>query len=108
LQNTGNTTKGLALIQVKVRTILEFTKVFGRSRFEVTLAVGSTVGDLLEKLTSTFGEELAAQLFEPDRSRLLPHIGLMVNGRSIGLLNSMETVLHDNDEILILPPVGGG
>jgi molybdopterin synthase sulfur carrier subunit len=98
----------MALIRVKVRTILEFTKIFGQGRFEVSLAEGSTVGNFLTELTNTWGDELARRLFEPDGSKLLAHIGLMVNGRSISLLQNMETVLHDEDEILILPPVGGG
>ena len=96
------------MIRVKVRTILEFTRIFGQRQFEVSLADGSTVGNFLEELTNTWGDELATRLFEPDRSKLLPHIGLMVNGRSISLLQNMETVLQDRDEILILPPVGGG
>ena len=96
------------MIQVNVRTILEFTKIFGQERFVVSLSEGSTVGNLLEELTNTWGGELASRLFEPDRSKLLPHIGLMVNGRSISLLDNMETVLHDGDQVLILPPVGGG
>ena len=96
------------MICVKVRTILEFTKIFGQSRFEVSIADGSTVGQILEELTNTWGDELASRLFDSDRSKLLPHIGLMVNGRSISLLQNMETVLHDEDEVLILPPVGGG
>ena len=96
------------MIRIKVRTILEFTKIFGQGRFEVSLAEGSTVGIFLEELTDTWGEELAIRLFEPDRSKLLPHIGLMVNGRSISLLENMETVLQDGDQVLILPPVGGG
>jgi molybdopterin synthase sulfur carrier subunit len=87
---------------------LEFTQIFGQGRFEVSLPEGSTVGKLLEELTNTWGDELATRLFEPDRSKLLPHIGLMVNGRSISLLKNMETVLHDGDQVLILPPVGGG
>ena len=96
------------MIRLKVRTILEFTKIFGQGRFEVTLAKDSTIRDFLTELTNTWGDELAVRLLEPDRSKLLPHIGLMVNGRSIGLLNNFETVLQDEDEILILPPVGGG
>ena len=96
------------MIRVKVRTILEFTKIFGQRCFEVSLDEGSTVGDFLTELADTWGDGLANRLFEPDRSKLLPHIGLMVNGRSIRLLQNMETVLHDEDEILILPPVGGG
>jgi molybdopterin synthase sulfur carrier subunit len=87
---------------------LEFTKIFGQRQFEVSLADGSTVGNFLEELTNTWGDELTSRLFEPNDSKLLPHIGLMVNGRSISMLQNMETVLHDKDEILILPPVGGG
>jgi molybdopterin synthase sulfur carrier subunit len=96
------------LIRVKVRTILDFTKIFGQRQFEVSLADGSTVGNFLEELTNAWGDELASRLFEPGRSKLLAHIGLMVNGRSINLLQNMDTVLQDEDEILILPPVGGG
>ena len=96
------------MIRVKVRTILEFTKIFGQGRFEVSLAEGSTVGHFLADLINTWGDELARRLFEPDGSKLLAHIGLMVNGRSISLLQNMETVLQDEDEVLILPPVGGG
>ncbi len=98
----------MALIRVNVRTILEFTKIFGRGRFEVSLAEGSTIGHFIKELTNTWGDELVIRLFEPDGSKLLSHIGLMVNGRSISLLQNMETVLQDGDEILILPPVGGG
>ena len=96
------------MLRVKVRTILEFTRIFGQRQFELSLADGSTVSNFLEELTNTWGDELASRLFEADQSKLLPHIGLMVNGRSISLLKNMETVLHDKDEILILPPVGGG
>jgi molybdopterin converting factor small subunit len=32
----------------------------------------------------------------------------MVNGQDIAFLNRLETVLKEGDEILILPPVGGG
>ena len=96
------------MIRIEVRTILEFAQIFGQDRFEVTLAEGRTVENLLEELINTWGDELASSLFEPDRFKLLPHIGLMVNGRSISLLDNMETVLQDGDQVLILPPVGGG
>ncbi|MBN2059674.1 MAG: MoaD/ThiS family protein [Deltaproteobacteria bacterium] len=32
----------------------------------------------------------------------------MVNGRGIGLLDNLDTVLQHGDHFLILPPVGGG
>ncbi len=87
---------------------MEFKEFFGKGKFEVSLADGSTVGDFLEEITKDWGDEMASQLFEPGHSKLLPHIQLMVNGRSFRLLDDMGTVLQDGDEITILPQVGGG
>jgi molybdopterin synthase sulfur carrier subunit len=96
------------LIQVKVRTILELKKIFGQGQFEESLADGSTVGDFLLQITKNWSDEKASRLFEPGTSKLLPHIQLMVNGRSIRILDNFETELEDGDELTILPPVGGG
>ena len=69
---------------------------------------GSTVKDVLITMVDTYGESLSAQLFN-SKGDLFPYIRLMVNGRDIAFLgNKMETALQDGDEILILPPVGGG
>ena len=59
-------------------------------------------------MVETYGEPLASQLFDSESS-LFPYIRLMVNGRDIAFLEKkMETALQEGDEILILPPVGGG
>ena len=68
----------------------------------------STLQELLVAIVDTWGDELRSRLFEPNSTRPFPHIRLMVNGQDIAFLNGMETVLQDGDEILILPPVGGG
>jgi molybdopterin synthase sulfur carrier subunit len=96
------------MMRVIVRTILEFKKIFGPGKFEVSLASGSTVGGFLEQMSKDRGDQLASRLFEPGSIKLLSHIQLMVNGRNFRLLDNMETVLQDGDEITLLPPVGGG
>ena len=96
------------MILVKVHTILEIKKILGQREVDVPVPGDSTVGGLLEIMKKTWGDALASLLFEPNSSILLPYIVLMVNGRDIRFLNHMETVLQDGDEILILPPVGGG
>lgn len=68
----------------------------------------STVNDVLISMVENYGEPLAAELYDSN-GRLFPYIRLMVNGRDIPFLDhGMETELQDGDEILILPPVGGG
>ncbi len=96
------------MIKVKVYTILTLKKVIGQREFEVSLAPGSTVKDLLSWMLNKWGDELSPHLFRPGSDSLLPHIRLMVNGRSIEFLKGMETILQDGDEFLMLPLVSGG
>ena len=58
------------MIRLKVRTILEFTKIFGQSRFEVTLAEKSTIRRFLTELTDTWGDKLANRLLEVNKNSL--------------------------------------
>jgi MoaD family protein len=99
---------GEALIRVKIRTSLDFKKIFGQGRFEVTVTEGITLRGFLNQLVNEWGDELASRLFEPDGKTVLPRIMLMVNGQNINFLNKLDTVLQDADEVLILPPVAGG
>ena len=96
------------MIRVKIHTILEIKRIIGQREIEVSVPDGSTLDDLLSQMIDTWGEELRLKLYDPETSKLFPYIRFMVNGRDIGFLNKMETILKDGDEILILPPVGGG
>ncbi len=96
------------MIKVKVYTILALKKVLGQREFEVSLAPGSTVKDLISWMIDKWGDQLSSHLFKPGSDTLLSHIRLMVNGRSIEFLKGMETVLQDGDEFLMLPLVSGG
>jgi molybdopterin synthase sulfur carrier subunit len=51
---------------------------------------------------------MAAHLFQPKSTTLLPYLRLMVNGRDIAFLDGMNTLLKEGDEVLIMPPVSGG
>ena len=95
-------------MRVKVRSILDIKKILGGGELEFSVQEEATIKEILEEIKNSWGEELASQLFEPNSPRVLPHIMLMINGRNTELLNRTETVLQDGDELLILPPVGGG
>ncbi|KPK30837.1 MAG: hypothetical protein AMK69_02225 [Nitrospira bacterium SG8_3] len=100
--------KGIGLITLKIRTILDLKQILGKREVDISVPEKSTLEALLVTMLETWGDELASYLFEPNTTTPLPHIRLMVNGQDIAFLNGMETVLQDGDEILILPPVGGG
>jgi len=96
------------VIRIKIYTILALKEVLGKREFEVSLPEGSTVKDLISWMINKWGEKLSPHLFFPGSDRLLPHIRLMVNGRDIGFLNGIGTVLQEGDEFLMLPLVAGG
>jgi molybdopterin synthase sulfur carrier subunit len=96
------------VIWAKIYTILVLKKILGQREFEVSIPPGSTVRDLLSWMVNKWGDNLSPHLFKPGTDALLPHIRLMVNGRSIEFLNGVDTVLQDGDEFLMLPLVTGG
>ena len=96
------------MITVKVRTILTLKKILGKGEVELSVPERSTLGQLLTSMVNRWGDELACHLFEPKIPSVLPSIRLMVNGQDIAFLNKMETVLQNEDEVLILPLISGG
>ncbi len=95
-------------MKVRLQTILTFAQILRGREKEITLPEGATVRDLLSSMVGTWGEPISSRLFQPGSVELLPHIVLMVNGRSIRLLNGMETELREGDEVALFPPVAGG
>jgi molybdopterin synthase sulfur carrier subunit len=96
------------VIKIKVYTIMELKRICGQREFELSVPRGSTVKDLLSLMIKKWGDELSNHLYRPGTHSVLPHIRLMVNGRSIEFLKGLETVLQDGDEFQMLPLVAGG
>lgn len=96
------------MIRIHIRTSLDFKKIFGKGIFEVSSREGITLEEFLQQLVDEYGEGLSDNLYEADRKTVKPYLMLMVNGQNINFLNRLETVLQDEDQVLILPPVAGG
>lgn len=96
------------MITINIRTSMVLSEILGNWKFQISLPQTSTFEDLLNQLTKTHGDELKPYLFETDGKTLASHIMFMVNGRNIRFLNKEKTILHDNDDITILLPAGGG
>jgi molybdopterin synthase sulfur carrier subunit len=95
-------------MKIKLHTILTFKEILGARETEISLPEETTIQGLLSRMKELWSERLPFYLFQQGTDRLLPHITLMVNGRSIQFLNGMETILQDGDEVLLVPPVAGG
>lgn len=95
------------MIKVTVRTILGIKQIVGQREVEIPLPQGSDLAALLSWMVARWGERLEAYFQHSDDSPL-PRIRLIINGQDIRFLDGLETLLEDGDEILLIPPVGGG
>jgi molybdopterin synthase sulfur carrier subunit len=72
------------------------------SRLEVE---GETVKDVLDALCCD-KEALRNAIFDGDQLR--QHVRVVVNGHDIMLDRGLDTLLVENDQVAIFPPLGGG
>ena len=68
----------------------------------------ATVEKVLKHLSEIYGEDFIKYVFNGETGEVRSYLLLLVNGRSITVLDELETRLTDGDVLAILPPVGGG
>lgn len=87
-------------------------KMFGRFRQqfwdqkEIPLYEGVSVLGTVKEISGIIPDG-ATMLFD-DKGNIRNHIILMVNQKRIAHADCSTTVLHDGDELAVLPPVAGG
>ena len=68
----------------------------------------ATVEKVLKRLSEIYGKDFVEYVFDGKTGEIQSYLLLLVNGRSITVLDGLETRLVDGDVLAILPPVGGG
>lgn len=66
-----------------------------------------TVKDVLEGLARRHGKAFEDYLYD-SKGKVREHLQLLVNGKSVSLMEELETKLREGDQVAIVPPVGGG
>lgn len=93
---------------MRVKAILDLAAVLGAREVWLEVPTGATVATALDLLVQKYGAPLAEKLFEPESRQLRPYIRLVLNNRDLFLPQGLETVLNEQDTLLLLPPAGGG
>lgn len=96
------------MISVRVCTILQLVRVLGEREVAILVPEGSTVADLLEVVAARSNPPATQLLFADPSGTPHPSVRVLVNGRQLSFLQGWQTVLAEEDEVLILPVVGGG
>jgi molybdopterin synthase sulfur carrier subunit len=93
-------------IEIHLRLFGLGKQAAGRMESALHLSQGDTVGVLMEALRTVEGSYLSARLkeFAVTEDRLL----ILVNGRSVHILQGLDTPLADGDRVTIMPKAFGG
>lgn len=95
-------------MKITLQTVLGLRQAIGQGETEIELAEGSTVADLVASMKQRWGDRLSSHFIDPVSGSVLPHMRIMVNGRTIAFLKGMDTPLAEGDEVLIVPLASGG
>lgn len=95
-------------MRVKVQYLGLIRSRLGKREDEVDVKEGTSLSDLLNKLTKTYGESLKS-LFDADEKNVLdPSFIVTINGVLIGQLHGMKTRLKRGDRIALMTLISGG
>jgi len=93
-------------VSVRLFTVLRELAGKGEETLEFN-AEAVTVRGVLEELVKHHGKAFKDYLYDEERN-VREHLQLLVNGKSVDLLDNLNTQLKEGDQVAIVPPVGGG
>ena len=91
-------------MRVRVRVFGDLAKALGKD-LTVDLPLGSTVGDLLDKIGEGHVRVAEGVLAGGGRGA---NMVVLLGGLNVQFLSKFETILNEGDVVSLLPPAGGG
>lgn len=93
------------MASVKVKLFANLREIAQTSSLSST---GDSVKDVLLSLTEQY-PALEELIFEAgDDAKLCGYINVFLNGNNIKHMEGLDTILNDDDELGVFPPVSGG
>jgi molybdopterin synthase sulfur carrier subunit len=94
-------------VNVRVKFFTTLREIVGKKEEQIQLSDCATLEALLKQLSKKYGEDFGDYVYD-ELGKIRGHLQFLINGKSTSTDHRMKTKLRENDEIAILPPVGGG
>lgn len=91
---------------MKVKVFANFREICQGKTVDVPCHENTRVIDVLETLVSMY-PALEDEVFTPERT-LKPFVHVFLNGRNVIHENGLATIVREDDQFALFPPVAGG
>lgn len=95
-------------MKVRVRYFTTLRELAGIREEELVMKGGGILIELIEKVTSKYGEKAFNYLHVRTTGKIDPSLQFLINGVNAHNLYGFKTELKEGDVVAIIPPVGGG
>ncbi len=93
-------------MRVRVTLYFPFREELPENPLELELPQGAVAAQVVEALVARF-PSLRLRFYDA-QGQIQRHISALVNGISIQFQRGWSTPISESDEVVLLPPVGGG
>lgn len=94
-------------MNVRVEFAGQLQTATGRANDLIELPEGSTVAMLLSELGQRYGDAARPHFFSA-AGQMQSSLLVAINGTALPSRQAGATVLHEDDTVLLLPPIAGG
>lgn len=94
-------------MRIDVEYTGQLRHVLGKTQDHVELTEGATLADLVSTLSTTTADAGRAHLLN-SAGLIQPSLLIALNGSVLSSRQACEVILHDEDRIVLLPPIAGG
>ncbi len=95
-------------MKVKVHYLGFIKNLINQSEDNFDLEEGSSLSDLLNKLSSLYGKPFQKEVYEPGLKDLKMGFVVTINGVLMGQLQGVDTELKSGDNVILMSLMSGG
>jgi molybdopterin synthase sulfur carrier subunit len=92
---------------ITVNFVGAFRTISGRKTLVIKIEDATSLMEVIKKIVEKI-PNLKRALVDPELEDPRPNALILVNGREISVLNGLETLVKDEDEIVLVPVIHGG
>jgi len=107
MEEVNNSTAKRGLVKINI-TIGSNLGSKNKRQQTLEIADGATAGDVIKELLERSLIQFKEDNKENDIEKLFKNIMILINGKNIRYLDGMNTVITENDTIVVLKPLVGG